>query len=80
METKQNGNLIANIVTSQAHHELNLIDIRILDTSRSIETSNRPLIRKEGELTGLSLTVKKEIVTNPHKIGFNEDNVMVIDY
>ena len=46
----------------------------------TIEDSNRPLITKEGELTGLSLTVKKEIVTNPHKIGFNEDNVIVIDY
>ena len=46
----------------------------------TIEDSNKPLITKEGQLTRLSLTVKKEIVTNPHKIGFNEDNVMVIDY
>ena len=46
----------------------------------TIEDSNKPLITKEGQLTRLSLTVKKEIVTNPHKIGFNEDNIMVIDY
>ena len=46
----------------------------------TIGNSNRPLIRKEGELTGLFLTVKKEIMTNPHKVGFDEDNVIVIDY
>ena len=46
----------------------------------TIEDSNKPLITKEGQLTRLSLTVKKEIVMNPHKIRFNEDNIMVIDY
>ena len=46
----------------------------------TIEDSNRPLIRKEGEWTGLSKEIKKEIVTNPHQIGFNEDNAIVIDY
>ena len=53
---------------------------RHVPNNDTIEDSNRPLITKEGQLTRLSLTVKKEIVTNPHKIGFNEDNVMVIDY
>ena len=53
---------------------------RHVPNNDTIEDSNRPLITKEGQLTRLSLTVKKEILTNPHKIGFNEDNIMVIDY
>ena len=54
---------------------------RHVPNNDTIEDSNRPLITKDGQLTRLSLEVKQEIVTNHHaKIGFNEDDVMVIDY
>ena len=60
------------------NHKITRHQVPINDT---IEDSNAPLIKNDGQLIRLSFEVKQEILTTEHaKMGSNEDDVFVIEY